>query len=78
MSQLVENESSRFNIGWKGQLLIGGAIIGALVGMGTSFLLARNAEENRGGPPEFKTMEIIKIAISLFGLVRGIASLADD
>lgn len=78
MSQLAENESSRFNLSWKGQMLIGGALIGAFVGMGTSFLLARNAEEKRGGPPEFKTMEVLKIAISLFGLVRGIASLADD
>lgn len=71
-------EGPRINLSWKAQMLIGGAIVGAVLGMGTSYLMARTSEEKRGGPPEFQTMEVLKIAISLFGLIRGIAALGDD
>lgn len=72
------DEEPRINLSWKAQMLIGGAVIGALLGVGTSYLMARTSEEKRGGPPEFQTMEILKIAISLFGLIRGIAALGDE
>lgn len=65
-------------LNWKVQMLIGGAVVGALLGAVTSYLMARTSEEKRSGPPEFKTMEVLKIAISIFGLVRGIAALGDD
>lgn len=74
----LETVSERRELNWKIKMLIGGAVIGALVGTSTSYLMARASEEKRGGPPEFKTMEVLKIAISLFGLVRGIAALGDD
>ncbi|MBE2220570.1 MAG: hypothetical protein IAF02_03465 [Anaerolineae bacterium] len=80
MTQLetVEEIEEGIKLSWKVQMLIGGAIIGALLGTGTSFLMARASEEKRGGPPEIRTMEVLKIAISLFGLIRGIAALGDD
>ena len=80
MTQLetVEEIEERRKLSWKVQMLIGGAVIGALLGAGTSFLMARTSEEKRGGPPEIRTMEVLKIAISLFGLIRGIAALGDD
>ncbi len=71
-------QGSRINLSWKAQMLIGGALVGALLGVGTSYLMARASEERRDGPPEFQTMEVLKIAISLFGLIRGIAALGDD
>jgi len=73
----IEQEP-RINLSWKAQMLIGGAVVGAILGVGTSYLMARTSDEKRGGPPEFQTMEILKIAISLFGLIRGIAALGDD
>jgi NhaP-type Na+/H+ or K+/H+ antiporter len=77
MSELeTVEETQRLN--WKIQIMIGGAVVGALLGVGTSYLMARASEEKRGGPPEFKTMDILKIAISIFGLIRGIAALGDD
>jgi predicted secreted protein len=72
MQQIEENEN------WKLKLLIGGAVVGALLGVGTSYLMARASEEKRSGPPEFKTMNVLKIVISMFGLIRGIAALGDD
>ncbi len=76
--ETIEGIEAQERLNWKIKMLIGGALVGAVLGTGTSFLMARASEEKRGGPPEFKTMEVLKIAISLFGLIRGIAALGDD
>lgn len=63
---------------WKTKLYITGAIVGALVGLGTAYLMARTAEEERGGgPPSITTADAIKSAIGVIGVMRGIASLGD-
>ncbi len=62
---------------WRTKTLIVGGIIGALVGVGTAYLLARTAEESHGGPPKISTGDAIKSAIGIVGIVRGIASLGD-
>lgn len=62
---------------WRTKTLILGGIIGALIGVGTAYLLARTAEESGGGPPKISTGDAIKSAIGVVGLVRGIASLGD-
>ena len=76
--ETVEEIEEQSRLNWKIQMLIGGAVVGALLGTGTSYLMARASDEKRGGPPEFRTMDVLKIAISLFGLIRGIAALGDD
>jgi len=62
---------------WRTKTLILGGFIGALIGVGTAYLLARTAEEGGGGPPQISTGDAIKSAIGIVGLVRGIASLGD-
>jgi TRAP-type C4-dicarboxylate transport system permease large subunit len=63
---------------WKPKLYMAGIAIGALVGLGTAYLLARTAEENgMGGPPAISTGDAIKSAIGVVGIMRGIASLGD-
>lgn len=62
---------------WRTKTLILGAVVGALIGVGTAYLLARTAEESGGGPPQISTGDAIKSAIGIVGLVRGIASLGD-
>lgn len=76
--ETIEELETEARLNWRMKMMIGGAVVGAVLGVGTSFLMARTSEERRGGPPEFKTMEVLKIAISLFGLIRGIAALGDD
>lgn len=71
MLQLQGNEN------WKVTMLIFGTLTGALVGLGTAYLMARTSEEKRGGPPAIKTMDALRIGISAIGLVRGIAALGD-
>ena len=66
------------NDNWRTKTLILGGIVGAIIGVGTAYLLARTAEENRGGPPQISTSDAIKSAIGIVGLVRGIASLGDQ
>ncbi len=65
------------NSNWKTNLLIVGAIGGALIGAGTAYLLARSAEKNRGGPPEIATKDLLSTGIAVIGVIRGIASLGD-
>ena len=62
---------------WKIKILVGGAVIGALIGLSTGYLLTRTAEETGTGPPEFKTTDGVRLAISTIGLVRGIVALGD-
>lgn len=65
------------NPNWKTNLLLVGAIGGALIGAGTAYLLARSAESNRGGPPEISTRDLLSTGIAIIGVIRGIASLGD-
>jgi hypothetical protein len=63
---------------WKVKILVAGAVSGALIGLGTSYLLTRAAEEAGGTPPKIKTTDGIRIAIGVIGLVRGIIALGDS
>jgi len=62
---------------WKTKVLIGSTVIGAVTGLAAGFLLSRNAEEKSGRAPTIQTMDALKLGISVFGLVRGIAALGD-
>jgi hypothetical protein len=62
---------------WKTKTYIIGAVAGALIGLGTAFLLARSSDERSGGPPEVSTLDAIKVGVGIIGLVRGIASLGN-
>ncbi|MCL4265889.1 MAG: hypothetical protein KJ069_21930 [Anaerolineae bacterium] len=66
------------NINWKTKAMVLGTLIGALIGLGAATLFTRNADKNSNGQaPEVSTAEALGLAISIIGLVRGIASLAD-
>ena len=65
------------NPNWKTNLLLIGAVSGALLGAGTAYLLARSAESNNGGPPEISTRDLLSTGIAVIGVIRGIASLGD-
>ncbi|MCA9936016.1 MAG: hypothetical protein H6662_10005 [Ardenticatenaceae bacterium] len=73
MSQLTTETTSS----WKTKLLITGALAGALLGLATAYLLARTAEENKGGPPAVNTVDALKASIGLIGIIRSIAALGD-
>jgi len=65
------------NNDWKTKTLILGAIIGALIGLGTGYLLTKSAEESGGQPPQISTGDAIKATLGIIGVVRGIVALGD-
>lgn len=74
MTQMQPNEDAPQ---WRTRFLLIGAGIGAVIGAGTAYLLARTAEESGGGPPQISTGDAVKAAVGVIGVVRGIASLGD-
>lgn len=72
MTQTEENGN------WKIKMLAIGGALGALVGVGTAYLMARNVEEKQSGPPKIKTSDALRISVSAIGLIRGIIALTDN
>jgi hypothetical protein len=68
-NQVVELDTS-----WTGQVLAIGAVLGALTGLGASYLLIQRAKK-RGEPPDLNAGEGIKLGLLVFGLLRQVAIL---
>ncbi|GAB4267148.1 MAG: hypothetical protein Kow0080_08990 [Candidatus Promineifilaceae bacterium] len=61
---------------WKTKILLAGTIAGAIIGLGTAYLMVRTAEENNtNGLPAISTKDALKIGVSIIGVARGIADL---
>lgn len=66
------------DVNWKTKTLVTGGLLGTLIGLGAAFLYTRTAERNYTDKlPEISTGEALGIAISIIGIVRGIAALGD-
>lgn len=75
LNQEIASMDDRGN--WEMRVLVSGGILGAIVGLVTSWLLIRTSREVRGGPPAISTGDAIKVGVTAIGLVRSIASLGD-
>ena len=62
---------------WKTKYMLGGAALGALIGIVTAYFLIRTAEETQGGPPSIKSIDIVRSGVGVAGLIRAIAALGD-
>ncbi len=60
----------------KRKIILAGALIGALVGAGAAYVLARNAEKE-GKPLQVTTTQGMKLGMLLLGTLRQIAQLDD-
>ena len=58
---------------WKIKLFVIGGIVGALVGVGAAFLIAKRAETEQK-PPQLSPGEGIQLGLGVLGLMRLIAS----
>ncbi len=65
------------NDNWKPKVLIIGAALGAIIGLGTAYLLSKSSEEHLGGPPQITPGDALKLSVGVIGLVRGIAALGE-
>ena len=77
MSEETTPDNSNSNDNWSNKWLIGGALLGALLGLTTAYLMVRNARATHGGPPEIGVGEGVGASIAILGVVRSLASLGD-
>lgn len=59
------------------KLLLGGALVGAVIGLIAAMLINRRAEKNES-ETAITAGEGIKLGVLVFGLLRAISSLGDD
>jgi len=59
---------------WKAKFLVIGAVIGALTGVGATFLMIQRAEK-RGLKPTLSTKEGVSLGMLVLGLLRQVAQL---
>jgi hypothetical protein len=62
---------------WKVQTLIMGGVLGALVGVGAAFLLAKRAEQ-KGTTLAITPGKGVKLGVMIAGLLRSVLSLGDE
>ena len=62
---------------WETRVIVVGGILGAVVGLLTSYLLIRTSKEAHAGPPAITTSDAFKVGITAIGLVRSIAALGE-
>jgi len=61
---------------WKFQIYLLGALVGLVVGLLAGHFFVRVSEESgQQGPAKLKTMDALKLAISVLGLVRQVTDL---
>ena len=68
-NQMVEIDTS-----WSGQVLVIGAVLGALTGLGAAYLLIQRAKK-RAEAPNLNASEGIKLGLLVFGLLRQVSML---
>jgi hypothetical protein len=61
---------------WTPKILIIGAVLGALVGLGAAYLLAQNAEKE-GKPPQISAGDGVKLGVLIMGLLRMVSTLGE-
>jgi hypothetical protein len=62
---------------WKPRVLVVGAVLGALVGLGAAYLYTQQAEiENRYAAPQFSTGDGVRLGLLLLGLLRSVSDMA--
>lgn len=74
MSEQAEIDQNDTN--WKPKLLIAGALLGAIVGTASAYLLAQRAER-QNGKLNMSAGEGVKLGVLVFGLLRQILQLSD-
>jgi len=69
-----QNEMVEMDTSWAGQVLLIGAVVGALTGLTGAYLLIQRAKK-RAEPPNLNASEGIKLGLLVFGLLRQVALL---
>ncbi len=71
---IEQNEMVEMDTSWTGQVLVIGAVVGALTGLGAAYLLIQRAKK-KAERPNLNASEGIKLGLLVFGLLRQVAML---
>ena len=74
---IKESGLQKMDSSWRARALVIGAVVGALTGLGTAFLLTRRAEQS-GKPLSISTGQGFKLGTLLVGLVQQVLHLGDS
>ena len=77
LSTVTNSEMVAFDTSWTPQVLVIGAVIGALTGLGAAYLLIQRSKK-RAEPPSLSASEGLRLSLLVFGLLRQVAMLGDD
>ncbi len=69
-----QKEMTEMDTSWAGQVLVIGAVVGALTGLASAYLLIQRAKK-RAEPPNLNASEGIKLGLLVFGLLRQVSLL---
>ena len=69
-----QNEMAEIDTSWAGQVLVIGAVVGALTGLAGAYLLIQRAKK-RAEPPNLNASEGIRLGLLVFGLLRQVTLL---
>jgi hypothetical protein len=73
------NDNNNSNNGWKTQTYLFGGLFGLMVGLMAAYFYARASEEHTPDrPTRIKTMDALKLGVSMLSLVRQITDLGAD
>lgn len=61
---------------WRPKVLVIGAVLGAVVGLGAAYLLAQQSEA-KGKAPEISAGEGVRLGLLVLGLLRSVATLGE-
>lgn len=71
---IVQQEMGEMDTSWVGRVLVIGAVVGALTGLASAYLLIQRAKK-REETPNLSATEGIKLGVLVFGLLRQVAML---
>ncbi len=71
---IEQNQIIEIDTSWTRQVLVIGAVVGALTGLGAAYLLIQRAKK-RAEPPNLNAGEGIKLGLLVLGMLRQVATL---
>lgn len=70
-------EITEIDTSWSTQVLVIGAVVGALTGLGAAYLLIQRSKRN-AERPTLNASESLRLGLLIFGLLRQVAMLGDE
>ena len=74
---MEETDLEKKDTSWKLQTLVIGGVLGALIGVGAAFLMAKRAEQ-KGTTLSITPGKGVKLGMLVAGLLRSVFSLGDE